>query len=44
MVTEKASASTEATTALAAGGSPHKIVRGYRKYVRADARRVRRAR
>jgi hypothetical protein len=44
MVTEKVSAFVEAAAALAAGGSPHKIVRGYRKHVRANARRLRRAR
>jgi len=44
MVTEKVSAFVEAAAALAAGGSPHKIVRGYRKHVRANARRLRRPR
>jgi hypothetical protein len=44
MVTEKISAFVEAAAALAAGGSPHKVVRGYRKHVRANARRLRRAR
>ena len=44
MVTEKVSAFVEAAAALAAGGSPHKILRGYRKHVRANARRLRRAR
>jgi hypothetical protein len=44
MVTEKVSAFVEAAAALAAGGSPHKVVRGYRKHVRANARRLRRAR
>lgn len=43
MVTEKVSAFVEAAAALAAGGSPHKVVRGYRKHVRANARRLRRA-
>ncbi len=41
MVTEKVSAFLEAAAALAAGGSPHKVVRGYRKHVRANARRLR---
>ena len=44
MVSEKVSAFIEASTALAAGGSPHKVVRGYRKHVRANARRLRQAR
>ena len=44
MVTEKVSAFVEAAAALAAGGSPHKVVRGYRKHVRANARRLRSAR
>jgi hypothetical protein len=44
MVTEKVSAFVEAAAALAAGGSPHKVVRGYRKHVRANVRRLRRAR
>ena len=43
MVTEKVSAFIEASAALAAGGSPHKVVRGYRKHVRANARRLRQA-
>jgi hypothetical protein len=42
MVTEKATASIEAATTLATGGSAHKVVRGYRKHVRANARRLRR--
>lgn len=41
MVTEKVSAFVEAAAALTAGGSPHKVVRGYRKHVRANARRLR---
>ena len=44
MVTEKVSAFVEAATALAGGGSPHKVVRGYRTHVRANARRLRRGR
>ena len=44
MVTEKAAAFAEAATALAAGGSAASVVRGYRKHVRANARRLRRGR
>lgn len=44
MITEKASAFVEAAAVLAAGGSAHKVIRGYRKHVRANARRLRRAR
>lgn len=40
MVTEKVSAFVQASTLLAAGASPHKIVRGYRRHVRANARRL----
>ena len=42
MVTEKAAAFLEAATTLATGGSAHKVVRGYRKHVRANSRRLRR--
>jgi len=42
MVTEKVSAFIEAAAAVAAGGSTHHVVRGYRKHVRANARRLRR--
>ena len=42
MVTEKASAFFEAATTLATGGSPHEVLRGYRRTVRANARRLRR--
>jgi hypothetical protein len=42
MVTEKAAAFVEAAVALAGGGSAHEVVRGYRKHVRANARRLRR--
>jgi hypothetical protein len=42
MVTEKITAFTEAAAVLAAGGSAHKIVKGYRKKVRANAKRLRR--
>ena len=44
MVMEKASAFVEAAALLAAGGSAHKVIRGYRKHVRANARRLSRAR
>ena len=44
MVTEKAAAFVEAATALASGGSAQDVVRGYRKHVRANARRLRRGR
>ena len=40
MVTEKVSAFMEAAAAVAAGGST-RVVRGYRKHVRANARRLR---
>ena len=40
MVTEKITAFTEAAAVLAAGGSAHKIVKGYRKKVRANAKRL----
>jgi hypothetical protein len=42
MVTEKATAFVEAATTLATGGSAHTVVRGYRKHVRANGRRLRR--
>src|SRR4029079_17203810 len=42
MVSEKPAAFAEAAMTLAAGGSPHKVVRGYRKHVRANGRRLRR--
>lgn len=42
MVTEKITAFTEAAAVLAAGGSAHKIVKGYRRKVRANAKRLRR--
>lgn len=42
MVTEKAAALVGAVTTLASGGSLHKVVRSYRKTVRANARRLRR--
>jgi hypothetical protein len=43
MVTEKAAAFMEAAATLATGGSSHAVVRGYRKHVRANARRLRSA-
>lgn len=42
MVTEKLLAFTEAAMTLAAGGSAHKVVRGYRKHVGQNVRRLRR--
>lgn len=44
MVTEKVSAFTEAAVILATGGTAHKVVRGYRRHVRANVRRLRRPR
>ncbi|MBM6593230.1 hypothetical protein [Microvirga pudoricolor] len=41
MVTEKMAAFSEAMLTLAAGGSPQKVVRGYRRHVRANVRRLR---
>jgi hypothetical protein len=43
MVTEKMAAFSEAMVTIAAGGSPHKVVKGYRHHVRANARRLRRS-
>src|SRR3954452_17422858 len=42
MLSEKTAAFAEAAMTLAAGGSPHEVVRGYRKHVRANGRRLRR--
>lgn len=42
MVTEKVTAFAEAAATIATGGSAHKVVKGYRKKVRANARRLRR--
>jgi len=42
MVTEKIGAFTEAAAIIATGGSAHKVVKGYRRHVRANARRLRR--
>ena len=41
MVTEKMLAFVDAATTVAAGGSAHKVVRGYRKRVQANAERLR---
>ena len=43
MVTEKAAAFMEAAATLAGGGTTHKVVRRYRRHVRANARRLRSA-
>jgi hypothetical protein len=40
MVTEKVSAFAEAAALVAAGGSAHAVVKGYRKKVRANAKRL----
>jgi hypothetical protein len=40
MVTEKMFAFAEAATIVAMGGSAHKVVKGYRKKVRANTRRL----
>ncbi len=42
MVTEKVSALAEAATTVATGGSPQKVVKGYRKKVQANTRRLKR--
>jgi hypothetical protein len=42
MVTEKITAFTEAAAVIAAGGSAHKVIKGYRRKVRANAKRLRR--
>ncbi|MXQ13221.1 hypothetical protein [Microvirga makkahensis] len=42
MVSEKVAAFAEATATVAAGGSAHNVVKGYRKRVRANVRRLRR--
>ncbi|WP_018262860.1 hypothetical protein [Methylobacterium sp. WSM2598] len=41
MVAEKVAAAGEAAVQAATGGSPRKIVRGYRRKVRANTRRLR---
>jgi hypothetical protein len=43
MVTEKMLAFVEAATTVATGGSAHKVVKGYRRHVRANVRRLSRA-
>jgi hypothetical protein len=40
MVSEKVLAWAEAAITVATGGSPHKVVDGYRKKVRANAKRL----
>ncbi len=42
MVTEKVLALAEASVTLATGGSAHKVVKGYRRKVQANSRRLRR--
>ena len=42
MISEKVAAATEAAMTMATGGSAAKVVRGYRKHVRANARRLKR--
>jgi len=42
MVTEKMAALNEAAATLVAGGTAHKVVRGYRRKVRANIRRLQR--
>jgi hypothetical protein len=42
MVTEKIGAFGEAALTIAMGGSPHKVVRGYRRHVKANVRRLKR--
>ena len=41
MVSEKVRALLEAGATIAGGGSAHRVVTGYRKHVRANARRLR---
>lgn len=40
MVSEKASALLQAAATIASGGTAHRVVAGYRKHVRANARRL----
>ncbi len=40
MVSEKIVAAGQASAGIALGASPHKVVKGYRKKVRANARRL----
>lgn len=44
MVTEKVAAAIEAAGTLAAGGSAHRVCTGYRRKVKANARRLARKR
>ncbi len=41
MVTEKMTAFAEAAATIATGGSAHKVVKGYRRKVRANVKRLR---
>ncbi len=43
MVTEKVQALMEAGATVATGGSAHKVVKGYRRKVKANSKRLRRA-
>ena len=43
MVTEKMQALADTATLMATGGSVHQVVKGYRKKVRANTKRLRRA-
>jgi hypothetical protein len=42
MVTEKVGAFAEAAAVIAAGGSAHAVVKGYRKKVRTNVKRLKR--
>jgi hypothetical protein len=44
MVTEKVLAFVEAAATVSSGGSAHRVVKGYRRKVRANSRRLRRGR
>ena len=44
MISEKGTAITEATLTLARGGSPNSVIRRYRSHVRANKRRLSKAR
>lgn len=44
MVAEKVNAFAEAAVTVATGGTAHKVVRGYRRRVKANVRRLRRSR
>ena len=43
MVTEKMLAFMEAATTVATGGTAHNVIRGYRRHVKANVRRLNRA-